>query len=69
MNGDFAPPIALQTHYLIDAHVLGEFQQNIEVFALVNPIPIDFDRERGFRDSISKHDQGLRLIILARCPQ
>ena len=54
----------LQPNHLADSHVLGQLQQSVEVFALVNTIPVDFDFESGFCDSISEEYERLGLIIL-----
>ena len=59
----------LQTKKLFNADVLGEFEQDIEMLVLAQWLAIDFNFERGFRNSVTEQDGCSRGVILPGHPE
>ena len=48
--------------------MLGEFEQGIEMLVLAQRLAIDFNFERGFRESIAEQGDRSRGVVLPGSP-
>jgi hypothetical protein len=58
-----------QTKKLLNADVLGEFEQGIEMLVLAQRLAIDFNFERRFHESIAEQGDRSRGVVLPGSPE